>query len=148
MPSLNKVMLIGNLTRDPELKYTTKGTAVTELSLAINRSYQVDEEKREEVTFVEVTFWGKGGEVIAQYLRKGAPLYVEGRLKLDTWDDKETGKKRSQLRVNGEEFQFLGGKEKGDRQESVPDNRQRQSPPQQVSTKTFHPGSYEDEPPF
>lgn len=116
-------MLIGNLTRDPEMKYTPKGTAVTELSLAINRTYQVDGEKREEVTFVEVTFWGKGGEVIAQYLRKGAPLYVEGRLKLDTWDDKETGKKRSQLRVNGEEFQFLGGKEKTDRQESAPAGR-------------------------
>lgn len=108
MPNLNKVMLIGNLTRDPELRHTPKGTAVAEISLAINRNWK-DEggQKHEETTFVEATFWGRQAELIQQYVTKGSPLYVEGRLQLDSWDDKETGKKRSKLRVVGENFQFL-----------------------------------------
>jgi single-strand DNA-binding protein len=111
MASLNKVMLIGNLTRDPELRYTPKGMAVTDIGLAVNRTYSVENEKREEVTFIDVTFWGKGAEIIAQYMKKGRPLYVEGRLRLDSWDDKATGQKRSRLTVTGEEFQFLGSRE-------------------------------------
>lgn len=111
MASLNKVMLIGNLTRDPELRYTPKGMAVTEITLAVNRNYTVDGDKREEVAFIDVTFWAKSAEVIAQYCKKGRPLYVEGRLRLDSWDDKETGKKRSRLTVTGEEFQFLGSRD-------------------------------------
>lgn len=111
MASLNKVMLIGNLTRDPELRYTPKGMAVTEIGLAVNRTYSVENEKREEVTFIDVTFWGKGAEIIAQYMKKGRPLYVEGRLRLDSWDDKTTGQKRSRLTVTGEEFQFLGSRD-------------------------------------
>ncbi len=114
MPSLNKVMLMGNLTRDPELKYTPKGAAVVDLSLAVNRRFKVGEETRDEVTYVDVTFFGKAGEVISQYCQKGKPLFVEGRLQLDTWDDKATGQKRSKLRVIGEGFQFLGeGKREG-----------------------------------
>lgn len=115
MANLNKVMLIGNLTRDPELRYTPKGTAVADISLAINRVWR-DESgaKQEETTFVDVTFWSKTAETLAKYMRKGNPLYVEGRLALDTWDDKETGKKRSRLKVIGENMQFLptGGKPK------------------------------------
>ena len=110
MASLNKVLLIGNLTRDPELKYTPKGQAICEISMAMNRRYLVDGEKREEVTYVDVTFWGKGAEIVSQYMKKGSPIYVEGRLKLDSWEDKETGKKQSRLRITGEEFQFLGSK--------------------------------------
>ena len=110
MASLNKVMIIGNLTRDPELRYTPKGQAVVDLALAMNRRYLVDGEKREEVTYVDVTFWGKGAEIISQYMKKGNPMYIEGRLRLDQWDDKETGKKQSRLKITGEEFQFLGGK--------------------------------------
>ena len=113
MASLNKVLLIGNLTRDPDLKYTPKGQAVCEISMAMNRRYLVDGEKREEVTYVDVTFWNKGAEVINQYMKKGSPIYVESRLKLDSWEDKETGKKQSRLRITGEEFQFLGSKEGG-----------------------------------
>ncbi|MEO7933458.1 MAG: single-stranded DNA-binding protein [Chthoniobacterales bacterium] len=114
MANLNKVMLIGNLTRDPEVKYTPKGNAIAELGLAINRSYTTDSgEKREETTFVDVTFWGKQAEVIKQYCTKGKPLYIEGRLQLDTWDDKQTGQKRSKLRVQGENFQFLGSRQGG-----------------------------------
>jgi len=112
MASLNKVMLIGNLTRDPEVRYTPKGTAVTEIGLAVNRRYTAESgEKREEVTFVDITFWGRTAELVGQYLRKGRSIYVEGRLQLDSWDDKQTGQKRSKLRVVGEELQFLGGRE-------------------------------------
>lgn len=112
MASLNKVMLMGNLTRDPEVRYTPKGTAVTDLGLAINRNYTTDGgEKREDTTFVDITFWGRQAEVLGQYMKKGRPLYVEGRLQLDSWDDKNTGKKVYKLRVTGENFQFLGGRD-------------------------------------
>lgn len=115
MASLNKVMIIGNLTRDPELRYTPKGTAVTELGIAVNRRYTAENgEKREETTFVDVTLWGRTAELAGEYLRKGRPVYIEGRLQLDTWDDKQTGQKRSRLRVVGEEMQFLGsGRDQG-----------------------------------
>lgn len=115
MANLNKVMLIGNLTRDPEVRYTPKGTAVTDIGMAINRNYSLDDgERREETTFVDITFWGRQAEVLGQYMKKGRPLYVEGRLQLDSWDDKNTGQKRSKLKVVGENFQFLGGRDGGD----------------------------------
>jgi single-strand DNA-binding protein len=108
MANLNKVMLIGNLTRDPELRYTPKGTAVTDLALAINRVWSNDQgQKQEETTFVDVTFWGRQAEIAQQYLAKGRGVYIEGRLQMDTWDDKETGKKRSRLKIHGENLQFL-----------------------------------------
>jgi single-strand DNA-binding protein len=109
MASFNKVLLIGNLTRDPELRYTPKGTAVVDVGLAINRRYQVEGETKEEVVFVDITFWGRQAETINQYCKKGRPLFVEGRLQLDTWDDRQSGQKKSKLRVVGENFQFLGG---------------------------------------
>ncbi len=110
MASLNKVMLIGNLTRDPEVRYTPKGTAVAELGIAVNRRYTAENgEKREETTFVDVTLWGRTAELAGQYLKKGRSVYIEGRLQLDSWDDKQTGQKRTKLRVVGEEMQFLGG---------------------------------------
>lgn len=112
MPNLNKVMLIGNITRDPEVRYTPKGTAVTDLPMAINRFYTLDDgERREETTFVDVTFWGRQAEVIGEYMKKGRPIYAEGRLQLDQWEDKNTGQQRSRLKVVGENFQFLGGRD-------------------------------------
>lgn len=110
MPNLNRVILVGRLTRDPELRYTTSGTAVAEISLAINRNTRDRETNasKEEVTFIEVVAWEKKAEVIAQYLKKGAPLLVEGRLKLDSWEDKATKEKRSKLKVVLESFEFLG----------------------------------------
>ncbi|NLT71845.1 MAG: single-stranded DNA-binding protein [Verrucomicrobiaceae bacterium] len=114
MPNLNKVQLMGNLTRDPEVRYTPKGTAVTDIGLAINRNFSSDDgERREETTFVDITFWGRLAEVIGEYMKKGRPIYVEGRLQLDTWEDKTTGQQRSRLKVVGENFQFLGGREDG-----------------------------------
>ncbi|HSV62018.1 MAG TPA: single-stranded DNA-binding protein [Chthoniobacterales bacterium] len=109
MASFNKVILLGNLTRDPEVRYTPKGTAVTDLGLAVNRTYTADNgEKREEVTFVDVTFWGRTAEVAGEYLKKGRPVFVEGRLQLDSWDDKQSGQKRTKLKVIGENMQMLG----------------------------------------
>jgi single-strand DNA-binding protein len=115
MANVNKVILIGNLTRDPEVKYTPKGSAVTDLGLAVNRTYSTDSgEKREETTFVDVTLWGKTAELAGQYLKKGRPVYIEGRLQMDVWEDKQTGQKRSKLRVVGEAMQFLGSRPGGE----------------------------------
>jgi single-strand DNA-binding protein len=110
MPNFNKVILAGNLTRDPELRYLPKGTATARLGLAINRQWRDESgQTKEEVTFVDVDAWGKQAETICQYVKKGQPILIEGRLKLDTWDDKQTNQKMSKLRVVVEGFQFLGG---------------------------------------
>ena len=114
MANLNKIFLIGNLTKDPELRYTPKGTAIAEISLAINRVTKDESgERREEVTFVNVLLWTRQAEIASQYLKKGSPVFIEGRLQLDTWDDKQTGQKRSRLRVVGEHLQLLGSKPEG-----------------------------------
>ncbi len=114
MASVNKVILVGNCTRDPEVRYTPKGTAVTDLGLAMNRHYSSDGgEKREETTFVDVTLWGRQAEVAGEYLKKGRPVYIEGRLQMDSWDDKNSGQKRTKLKVVGEQMQLLGGREGG-----------------------------------
>jgi single-strand DNA-binding protein len=115
MANLNRVLLIGNLTRDPEIRYTPKGTAVAEIGIAINRVFSgEDGEKREEVTFVDVTLWSRLAELAEQYLKKGRPVFIEGRLQLDSWDDKQTGQKRSRLRVIAENLQFLGARGEGE----------------------------------
>jgi single-strand DNA-binding protein len=109
MPSLNKVFLMGNLTRDPELRVTPKGTPICQFSLAINRKFKMESgESREEVIYVDVEAWGKQGETIAKYVTKGRPLFVEGRLRLDQWEDKNTKEKRSRMKVVLEQFEFLG----------------------------------------
>src|SRR3954464_14561014 len=111
MASFNKVILLGNLTRHPEGRYTPKGTAVTEVGMAVNRVYTAENgEKREETTFVDVTLWGRTAEIAGEYLKKGRPVFIEGRLQLDTWDDKTSGQKRSKLKVVGEGLQLLGGR--------------------------------------
>jgi len=111
MASFNKVILAGNLTRDPELRYTPKGTAVTRITLAVNRTYSTETgEKKEEVSFVDVDVWGRQAEVLSQYMRKGRPLLVEGRLKQDTWEDKNTHQKQSKLKVVLESFAFIDSK--------------------------------------
>ena len=109
MASFNKVILMGNLTRDPELRYTSKGTAIAKIGLAVNRVWTNEAgEKKEEVTFVDVDIFGRTAENVGQYMRKGRPMLVEGRLKLDQWDDKQTGQKKSKLGVVAETVQFLG----------------------------------------
>ena len=110
MANVNKVILIGNVTRDPEVKFTSKGSAVTDIGLAINRNYTLDNgEKREETTFVDVELWGRLAEIAGEYAKKGRPVYIEGRLRMDTWEDKASGQKRSRMKVVGENLQLLGG---------------------------------------
>ncbi len=109
MASFNKVILVGNLTRDPELRYTPKGMAIAKIGLAVNRNWTSESgEKKEEVTFIDVDIFGRTAENVAQYMRKGRPMLIEGRLRLDQWDDKQTGQKRSRLGVVAETVQFLG----------------------------------------
>lgn len=112
MASYNRVILMGNLTRDPELRYLPNQTAVVDLGLAVNHKYRTaNGEDREDVCFIDCTAFGKQAEVINQYCQKGRPLLVEGRLKLDTWDDKQTGQKRSKHKVHIDNFQLLGSRD-------------------------------------
>jgi single-strand DNA-binding protein len=161
MANLNKVMLIGNLTRDPELRYTPSGKAVADISLAINRVWVNDQgQKQEDTTFVDVTLWGRQAELAQQYLTKGRGAYVEGRLQMDTWDDKETGKKRSRLKVVGDSLQFLpdgrggagggpsGGGNGGQQQRPASAPQQRSSAPQGASAAPADEFQEEDDIPF
>jgi single-strand DNA-binding protein len=111
MASFNRVILVGNLTRDPELRYIPSGTAVSEIGLAVNERVKRNEQWVEETVFVDVTLWGRTAEVANEYLSKGAPVLIEGRLKLDTWE--KDGQKRSKLRVTAEKMQMLGGRDGG-----------------------------------
>lgn len=114
MANVNKVILIGNVTRDPEVKFTPKGSAVTDIGLAINRNYTLDNgEKREETIFVDVELWGRLAEIAGEYAKKGRPIYIEGRLRMDTWEDKTSGQKRSRMKVVGENLQLLGSRPPG-----------------------------------
>lgn len=109
MASLNKVFLIGNLTRDPELRRTPSGSVVTEIGLAVNRTFtKASGETRDDTAFLDIVVWGRQAETCAQYLQKGAPLLVEGRLQYDSWEDQQSGQKRSRIRVVAERTQFLG----------------------------------------
>jgi len=111
MASLNKVILIGNLTRDPEIRYTPKGSAVCDLGLAVNRRYTTESgERQEEVTFLDVVLWGKQAELAGQYLHKGRSVFIEGRLQMDTWEDKATGQKRNKIKIVSENMQFIDSK--------------------------------------
>jgi single-strand DNA-binding protein len=114
MANLNKVLLMGNLTRDPEMKYLPNGTPVCELGMAINRRWndQQSGEKKEQVCYVDLTAYGRQGETLNQYMKKGRALFVEGRLDFSQWETPE-GQKRSKLRVVVENFQFIGGREEG-----------------------------------
>jgi single-strand DNA-binding protein len=147
-------MLIGNLVADPELRYTPKGTAVTDIGMAMNRQWTNDQgQRQEETTFVDVTLWGRQAEVAGQYLSKGRPVFIEGRLHMDTWEDKNTGQKRSRLKIVGERMQLLGGggggggrpqgqEGGGGAQQSSP-TQESSSPPQGGSPA--EPGDYSDD---
>ena len=145
MANLNKVLLLGNVTRDPEIRYTPKGSAVCDLGIAVNRNYTTDSgEKREEVTFVDVTLWGRTAEVAGEYLKKGRSVFIEGRLQMDTWDDKQTGQKRTRLRVVAENMQLLGSRPSGSPAEATGESRPTSAPPK----KSPAPEPDEDEIPF
>lgn len=119
----NKTMLGGRLTRDPELRYTPHGTAVTDIGLAIGRKVKQGETWVEEVTFLDVTLWGRNAENVRKFLTKGSTIFVEGRLSVDSWDDKQSGKKHHKLKITADFVQFVGGKSEGgqrDEQEDKP----------------------------
>ncbi len=143
MSSFNKVILMGNLTRDPEMRYTTSGTAIANISLAVNRKwYNEARELQEEVTFVTVDAFGKQAETIGQYFKKGNPIFLEGHLHQDQWVDKQTGEKRSRLKVVLRNFQFLpsgqsreGGSPPSPRR-SAADSEPQRPPPNQLPPPT------------
>lgn len=138
----NKVTLAGNLTRDPELKYSTKGVPICKIGLAINRQWKSESgEKKEEVTFIDCTAFGRTAEAIGQYMVKGRPIFIEGRLNLETWDDKQSGQKRSKLGVIIEQFQFIGGN-KGEGKSSAP----KTDKPASESTDAPPPNNSDDVP--
>jgi single-strand DNA-binding protein len=143
MANLNKVMLIGNLTRDPELRYLQKGTAVCSFGLAVNRKYgTASGEQKEEVLFIDVTAFGKQAEVVSEFLQKGRPVYVEGRLKLDQWTGQD-GQKRSRMTVVMERFQFLDSRPReGGAAKTQPDRTQ---PDRTQPDKTKPPETPADE---
>jgi single-strand DNA-binding protein len=145
MANFNKVILAGNLTRDPELRYTPKGLAIAKIGLAINRNWTSETgEKKEEVTFIDVDAFGKQAETIGQYLKKGRPILIEGRLRLDQWDDKQTGQKRSKLGVVLEGFQFL---DSGNRQEGAAEAPRRPAAAAPAGTPAAAAPSEPDAPP-
>jgi single-strand DNA-binding protein len=132
MPNLNRTQLMGNVTRDPELKYTPKGTAIASFAMAINRSWKTETgEKREEVLFLNCEAIGKIAEIIGQYVKKGNPIYVDGRLKLDQWE--KDGQKHERMKVIVENMQLLGGKRE---EEAVP---AQQSAPVRQGAKPVKP---------
>ena len=127
MASFNKVILMGNLTRDPELRFTPKGTAVARMGLAVNRVWKTETgETKEEVLFIDVDAFSRQAETIGQYLKKGSPILVEGRLRLDTWDDKQTNQKRSKIFVIAENVKFLGSGQP--REGGAPENARNRPP--------------------
>jgi single-strand DNA-binding protein len=112
MASYNKVLLMGNLTRDPQLRYTPSQMAVADFGIAVNEKFTTKSgEKREDVAFIDITAWGKQAELVNQYFQKGKPIFIEGRLKYETWEDKQGGGKRHKLTVTLENFQFVGGRD-------------------------------------
>jgi single-strand DNA-binding protein len=146
MASFNKVILMGNLTRDPELRYTPKGTAVAKLGLAVNRSWRNAEgQQQDETTFVDVDAFGKQAETLGQYMQKGRPILIEGRLKLDQWEDKNTGQNRSKLGVILEKFSFVGG---GSQNSGNTPPSQATAPPSTSEVPPFEDGPSDDDVPF
>ena len=145
MSSFNRVILMGNITRDIELRYTSGGTAVTEIGLAVNDRVKKNDEWVDETTFVDVTLWGKTAELVNQYLSKGKPILIEGRLKLDQWE--QDGQKRSKLRVVGEKMQFIGGRDGGSGQSSR-DNYQQSDSRKSVPAEQSSGPPPEDDIPF
>ena len=164
MASFNKVILVGNLTRDPQVRYVASGTAVTEVGLAVNRQWtdRNSNERKEEVTFIDVTLWGRTAEIAGEYLQKGRQVMIEGRLQLDQWEDRETGQKRSKLKVVGENMVMLGGGGSGgggggNRGGGMPQRQQASSgpsappssaPPRPEPAESFYDSAPEEDVPF
>ncbi|MCX5716575.1 MAG: single-stranded DNA-binding protein [Candidatus Omnitrophica bacterium] len=150
MASLNKVLLIGNLTRDPELRYIPSGTAVATFTVAVNRAYTLPSgEKKEEVCFVKIVVWGRRAEVCGEFLSKGSPVFIEGRLQSRSWED-QSGQKRSTTEVVANNVQFLGGKGKDVPVPQEPENQGEPIPDIDAGGPAASPGAKapEEEVPF
>ncbi len=143
---LNKVIIQGNLTRDPETKYTPSGTAICTIGIASNRKFTTNGEAREEVLFMDVELFGKTAELAQKHLAKGQQCIFEGRLKMDAWDDKQTGQKRTKIKISGEQMHFVGGgKSSGETTQSRGNTTQRSAPPKtQPQTRQAAPAKRED----
>lgn len=153
MASFNKVILLGNVTRDIQVKYTPGGTAVAEVGLAVNRIWfdKQSNQKKEDVTFVDVTLWGRTAEVAGEFLQKGKPVLIEGRLALDQWTDKDSGQKRSKLKVVGETLQLLGSKSDGQGRSRQQSELEAQAPSPEAydqAAGAFPPGDAGGDVPF
>lgn len=148
--SLNKVLLAGNLTRDPQVKFFANERALADFSIACNRRYKgSDGEFKEEVTYVDIEAWGRTAELVGQYLTKGQPCFVEGRLRLDSWEDKQTGAKRSKLKVVADTVQFLGSRGSDDGSRAPSQNNDGEAPARSAPSRQEAPPAYDDdEPPF
>ena len=151
MASFNKVILMGNLTRDPEMRVTPSGLSICKLGLAVNRNYTTrDGERREETTFVDIDAFDKQAEVIAKYMSKGSPILVEGRLKFDQWES--DGQKRSKLSVVLDRFEFVGGSrdqnQGGGYEQSSPPARDSGSAPSSTAENAGDAGALDEDVPF
>lgn len=146
----NRVTLAGNLTRDPQVRFFANERAVADFGLAINRRFKTpDGQQKEETTFVDVEAWGRTAELVGQYLTKGSPCFIEGRLRLDSWDDKKTGEKRSKLKVVADSVQFLSSR--GDRApgaEGAPAAEGGEAAPRPAPARPAPAPAGDDEPPF
>jgi len=137
--TFNKSIIGGYLTRDPELRYTPKGTVIARLSVAVNRTWKTEAgEKKEEVSFIECDAFGRTAETLAQYFKKGKPILIEGRLKQETWDDKQSGQKRSKLKVIVESFSFVESSGGGERQAAAPQNEGAETPARTAQPEGGH----------
>jgi single-strand DNA-binding protein len=147
MPNVNVVLLAGFLTRDPEVIHTNSGLVVAKLGLAVNKKWKDQQgNKKESVCFVDIDLFGKTAEIAGQYLSKGKPVMIEGELRLDQWDDKQTGQKRSKLKVAGHRLHFLGtGGEKGQQPDGAPRQGSNQQPAPARATATVPPDELEDD---
>ena len=149
MASLNKVMLIGNLVQDPEVRRTSAGTAVSTLRVALNESYQNKAGERvERSLFLDVDVWDRQAETCQQYLSKGSPVFIEGRLQMDQWDDKETGQKRSRLKVRAERVQFLGSPRRDGAGRDTPPPPAAPAPPPPPAEEPLSKSADEEDIPF
>jgi single-strand DNA-binding protein len=149
MASVNIIILGGNLTRDPEMRFTPSGTAVAEFGVAVNRKWRdAAGELKEEVSFFDCAAFGKTAETIQQYLGKGKPILIQGRLKLEQWDDRETGRKRSKVKVIVESFNFIGAAVQGERQAPARTAAKPQASDNDGENVPAGPASEEDNVPF
>jgi single-strand DNA-binding protein len=154
MANFNRVILAGNLTRDPEMRYTPKGQAIAKITLAVNRNYTTESgEKREEVSFIDCDAFGKQAETLSTYMKKGRPLLVEGRLRQDTWEDKTTHQKQSKLKVVIDNFQFIGARDPNQPGAASPPDASRavshqNAAPAADTSTTAEPPPEEDDVPF